>query len=180
VAGNLTGAAAFGALLGLAGGLAPWHDRPSMVVTISLLAAGAVALAYSLGELKLIPVAYPQLRRQVRSTWRFRLPPTVTALVYGLELGTGVTTFVSVGSFYVVALWVMLVGNAGLGAVLLAFFGLGRALPVIWFGLGQRAIEDTFAIVEPVTRFGDLVHLLNGFVLGLMGAGLLVAGLWNL
>lgn len=83
---NVAGAASVGAVLGMFGGLLPWHGRLGSPPFV-LLSIGLVSLLYSLEEVQLVPMPKPQLRRQVPSWWRRSFPPRTAAILYGLELG---------------------------------------------------------------------------------------------
>ena len=165
---------AVGAVAGAVASSLPWHHTQPLV---PLLAIGLVALLYATSELRLLPVPRPQVRRQVRAEWRLSLPPRLTATLYGLELGTGVTTFVTVATFYVALLWSTLFGTVGTGALVMGAFGLGRALPVMVLSVRPRTAPETFRAVEPLTGWESVVHLANGLTLGIVGAGLVAAAL---
>ena len=86
-------AAAFGALLGAAGGVlgAPWDGAGPLLVL-------AVAAGYTLRELVGLPVPIPERRRQVPVWWRTFFPPPVAALLYGAGLGIGFLTYLRHGT----------------------------------------------------------------------------------
>jgi cytochrome c biogenesis protein CcdA len=163
-----------GAVAGAVASSLPWHHTHTLV---PLWATGLVALLYATSELELLPVPRPQMRRQVPAKWRLHLPPRVTATLYGLELGTGVTTFITVATFYVALLWSTLFGSVQTGALVMGAFGLGRALPVILLSTHLRPAEQTYRIVEPLTGWESIVHLANGLVLGVVGTGLVIAAM---
>jgi hypothetical protein len=62
----------------------------------ALLAAGLVAVVYAIGELGLVRLPWPQLRRQVPERWRERYPQPVTGFLYGAGLGLGFVTYLPV------------------------------------------------------------------------------------
>lgn len=73
----------------------------------------------------------PQIRRQLPEHWRRVLPMPVAAVLYGVLLGIGFTTFVLSFGVWALAGVSLAVGDPALGLVLGAGFGLGRAIPIL-------------------------------------------------
>lgn len=119
--GSIAGGAVSFAVLALAGTALEIHAATG--ATVVLAAAAAVAEAAGVRVL-------PQVRRQVPEPWRRVLPLPVTAGLYGALLGVGFATFVLTLAFWALAAVVVLQGEAALGLVVGAAFGLGRAVPV--------------------------------------------------
>jgi len=163
-------------LLGILGAALPLHALHIDRGILALSVPGAVSVLYSVRELGLIQVPAPQFGRQVPEKWRFQFRPKVAALFYGLGLGVGLGTRIPVTTFYVVVLWAMLVGSPLLGALALATFGFGRALPLLCMAplLGS---SDSSVRFESLYRLKPLVQVLNGMALGFVGACLLCAAL---
>ena len=129
---GLGAAALFGSLGALGSALRPGHA----VVLAAVALAGAAALA-DLAGLRV----RPQVPFQVPERWRRTMPLARALFLYGLLLGTGVTTFVPAA-----AVWALLPLCVALGSVPLAVavglgFALGRALPVL-------AVSDETALAE--------------------------------
>ena len=129
---TLGAAALFGSLGALGSALRPGHA----VVLAAVALAGAAALA-DLAGLRV----RPQVPFQVPERWRRTMPLARALFLYGLLLGTGVTTFVPAA-----AVWALLPLCVALGSVPLAVavglgFALGRALPVL-------AVSDETALAE--------------------------------
>ncbi|MGH2753680.1 MAG: hypothetical protein ACRDLB_04540 [Actinomycetota bacterium] len=124
--GATASAAVLGLVLGGAGAIlgAPW-DRAGWWVL------AAVAVVYALREGIGLPVPLPDLDRQVPEWWRTFYSPPIAALLYGLGLGVGFVTFLSFGTFAVVAAGSFVAGDPLLGALLCAPFGLARGLSVL-------------------------------------------------
>jgi len=175
-AGYAVGAATTGCLLGILGAALPLHALHIDRGILALSLPGAVSVLYSLRELGLVQVPAPQFRRQVPEKWRFQFRPKLAALLYGLGLGVGLGTRIPVTTFYVVVLWAMLIGNPLLGALGLATFGFGRALPLLCMA---PLLDSSDAAVrfESLYRFQPLVRVLNGIALGFAGSCLLCAAL---
>lgn len=116
-------AAAFGALLGWVGGWlgAPW-GRPGLIALV------AAATAYGLTEISRHRLPVPQLRRQVPDWWRTFFGRPVAAVLYGAGLGVGFFTYLAHGTLVVVAFAAVASGRPGIGALVVAPFGLARGL----------------------------------------------------
>lgn len=175
--GNVLGAGSLGWLLGAVGSLAPWHGHARTASLLPLLATGLAGVAYSLREIGIIPVPAPQLKRQVPSQWRYKFPPRVVALIYGVELGFGLTTRIPVSTFYVVALWATVVSNPPLSAFVLGLFGLGRILPILLCGGRRWSISETSRMLSPLLAWQPAVRQANGLVLAIVGSSFAMAAL---
>src|SRR5438874_4174006 len=128
----LGAAALFGSLGALGAALRPGHA----VLLAALALAGAAALA-DLAGLRV----RPQVPFQVPERWRRTMPLPRALFLYGLLLGTGVTTFVPAA-----AVWALLPLCVALASVPVAVgvgvgFALGRALPVL-------VLSDETALAE--------------------------------
>lgn len=123
VVGATATAGLFGAALGAVGGLldAPWGRAGALVLA-------AAAGIYALGELPRVTATVPQLRRQVPDWWREFFSWPVAAFLYGAGLGVGFFTYLSHGTLVVVALGALASGDAWVGALVVAPFGLTRGL----------------------------------------------------
>jgi hypothetical protein len=73
----------------------------------------------------------PQIRRQVPEHWRRVLPLPLAALLYGVLLGLGFTTFVYTFALWALAFLVVIVGAPDTGLLCGLAFGAGRSLPVL-------------------------------------------------
>jgi len=126
VLGATATAALFGAAVaGLGRALgAPW-DRAGL-----LLLAAAAAL-YALGELRVLAIPVPQLRRQVPDWWRTFFGYDLAAALYGAGLGVGFLTYLANGTLVVVALAAFASGSPAIGAAIVAPFGLLRGLGAV-------------------------------------------------
>jgi hypothetical protein len=115
----LGGAALFGSLGALGALLDPGR-----------IAVGVVAGAAVLMDLTGLRVR-PQVRFQVPEPWRRTMPLPRALFLYGLLLGTGVTTFVPAAAAWALLVLCVALGSlTGAAAVGLAF-AVGRALPVL-------------------------------------------------
>ncbi|MGZ4415105.1 MAG: hypothetical protein ACXVRZ_12155, partial [Gaiellaceae bacterium] len=111
--------------------------RPGRTVVIAAVALAAAAAVADLAGLRV----RPQVPFQVPERWRRTMPLPRALFLYGLLLGTGVTTFVPAA-----AVWALLPLCVALASVPVAVavglgFALGRALPVL-------AVSDETALAE--------------------------------
>jgi hypothetical protein len=181
VAGATLAAAAFGLLLGAAGGLlgAPWGRAGLWMVS-------ALAGLYLAREAVGLRVPVPQLRRQVPDWWRTFFPFGPASFLYGLGLGVGFLTYLSHGTLVVVAVAAVASGRPLLGAAVLAPFGLARGLSSVAAGRA-RTPDDGSALVDRLARAASwvgwrvahsvaLVAVLSAALLAIPAAGPAEAG----
>jgi hypothetical protein len=147
VAGAVLTAAAFGAILGALGGLLGAPFGRAGLATVAALAA-----AYAAAELTGVRIPVPQLRRQVPAWWRTFFGRPVAAALYGAGLGVGFLTYLRHGTLVVVAAAAFASGRPGLGAILVAPFGLVRGLSAAtaWDATSPergRALVDRLAAI---------------------------------
>jgi cytochrome c biogenesis protein CcdA len=171
----LAGASLTGAVLGLVGFGIHWVVPQFSRGSTQLFIVGIACVCYSLRELDLFRMPAPKFFRQVPSKYRLTMSPRRLALVYGFELGAGITTYASTTTFYVVVLWILLVGSPQFGVLVMAAYGIGRGLPMLWLGNRKRA-GDGGELMGYLQSFKPAVHYLNGLVLTFTGAFLLVVG----
>ena len=134
----LGGIVTFGQL-GLLGSLLHTSGRGAYFAAAVIAAAGAIL------ELRGSRI-FPQVRRQLPEDWRRLMPLPVAAALYGILLGLGFTTFVLTFGVWALGAISVALGDPGLGVLIGAAFGLGRALPVVGLApfaggrLGTRAM----------------------------------------
>jgi hypothetical protein len=145
-AGAAISAAAFGALLALAGAAlgAPW-GRPGFA-----LVAGLAAL-YLTAEVLGVRVPVPQMRRQVPDWWRTFFPLAPAAFLYGAGLGVGFFTYLTHGTLVVVSAAAVVSGRPAAGAVLVGAFGLARGLSA-GVAFRTRSSEEGALLVGSLAR----------------------------
>lgn len=172
IAGAVAGGVLMGGLLGVLGARIPSEPARQAWGTALL---GMLSLLYALHELRLLSLPYPQWQRQVQAQWRSRFHPYITALLFGIQLGVGYATFVSVATLYVITVAAVMAGSPGYGALLFGLFALARAgllVPLAWQVRTQR---DGVWITCAMIATKPLVHLGNGWVLALASGWLLAA-----
>lgn len=127
-AGCVTGAVLLGAATSLGGTLVPPLIRETRAWWGAL---AAIAGVLAMRDLGLVWVPLPIRHATTTRTWWHRFGPYRTAILWGLQLGVGISTVVPYGAFYLLLLGVLWEGSPFLGARLLAVYGLARAAPTI-------------------------------------------------
>jgi hypothetical protein len=151
VLGATAAAAAFGALLGVAGGLlgAPWGAA-------GLALVASLAVLYLLREALGVRIPVPQLRRQVPDWWRTFFPFGPASFLYGVGLGVGFFTYLSHGTLAVVSAAAVASGRPMLGAVLLGAFGLARGSTAV-VAMRARTNDQSSALVDRLAESASWV-----------------------
>jgi hypothetical protein len=173
--GYLFGSTLMGGALTVLGKAALSNVQPTSRGLTALVVTGSFALLYSTREMGLTKLPKPQCRSQVPRRWCYLLPHKLTAFLYGTGLGFALLTRVPVSTFYAVALWVILVGEPSLGVICMAFFGIGRSLPLILLATRDAGPLPIY-FNRALLKWKPVVHLVNGLALGSIGTVLLVAG----
>lgn len=157
MAGSTLAAAAFGFALGTVGlaisvlGL----DLPAGLVV------GPVALACAAQGLDLVRWRLPMLRRQTPSWYTCAFGTVGGGFLWGADLGLGWTTLVIFPGYYVLVVAAFCGASPLLGALVLAAYGMGRALPAAWAGLLAGRFPLHWLAVAHVRLMGRL-HKING------------------
>lgn len=160
----------FGSILGLLGSVLPFK---SVGANSALMLTATLSLLYALHELQLVRLPCPQWPRQVQAWWRHRFHPYITAGLFGLQLGLGYVTYVSVTTLYVVTAAIVLLGSPVYGGLVFAVFALGRTglLGLLaWSALTDR---QALRISVGLIATQPLVQLGNGWALAFAGGWLL-------
>ena len=121
-AGIALGAAAVFAALGAIGAAVSGH-----AVVLAAVALGAIAVASDALGLRV----RPQIRFQVPEPWRREMPLSRALFLYGLLLGTGLTTYVPATTAWALPALSLALGDVRLSLAIAAAFAAGRALPVL-------------------------------------------------
>jgi len=125
VFGATAAAAAFGTLLGGLGALvgAPWGS-------VGALLTAALAVLYLLREAFGLPIPIFDRKKQVPEWWRTFYSKPVASLLYGLGLGVGFLTYLTFGTFVVVAVAAFASGDPLFALLLSGTFGAARSVAV--------------------------------------------------
>jgi hypothetical protein len=153
--GSLVAGAGLGALLGAVGHAvlgARGLTNGAVVVT-------AVGLALGLGEVGLLKLPVIQAPRQTVKQWRELLGAIGAPLAWGLDLGSGLTTYVPYAAYWLVPLAAVAHGDVQYGALVLGMFGLARALTVVVASLSTREAAAIPIIGAGTPFHADLLQL---------------------
>jgi len=153
--------------LGLLGGWA--HTRVLVVVAVVVAVAAIASDAIGLR-------VRPQIRFQVPERWRRTMPLPRALFLYGLLLGTGLTTYVPAAAAWALPALSLALGDVTGSLAIALGFAAGRALPV--FVLAVRG-EETALAERPqglrVLRLLTAASLLLALVAGEVRAATTVA-----
>jgi hypothetical protein len=130
-AGLALGAAAVFVALGLLGAAVSGR-----AVVVAAVALGGVAVASDALGLRV----RPQIRFQVPEPWRRTMPISRALFLYGLLLGTGLTTYVPATAAWALPALSLALGDVRASLAIAAGFAAGRALPVLF--LREKTIAE--------------------------------------
>ena len=105
-------------------------------VVVAAVALGVVAVASDALGLRV----RPQIRFQVPEPWRRTMPLPRALFLYGLLLGTGLTTYVPATAAWALPALSLALGDVKASLAIAAGFAAGRALPVLL--LSEHAIAE--------------------------------------
>src|SRR4051812_5409630 len=130
-AGLALGAAAIFVTLGALGSVIS-----GQAVVVAAVAVGVVAVASDALGLRV----RPQIHFQVPEPWRRTMPLPRALFLYGLLLGTGLTTYVPATAAWALPVLSLALGDVKASLAIAAGFAAGRALPVLV--LSENAIAE--------------------------------------
>ncbi|HEX3268696.1 MAG TPA: hypothetical protein VHQ98_12000 [Gaiellaceae bacterium] len=137
-----------------------------------VLAAVAVAAAAILSDAAGLRVR-PQIHFQVPERWRRTMPLPQALFLYGLLLGTGVTTYVPATAAWALPALGIALGNVAGSLAIGLGFALGRALPVLV--LAARG-EETLLAERPQGMRALRVLIAASLLLALVASEVQAAG----
>src|ERR1041385_5037873 len=128
--GMTLGAAIIGAALGTVGLGVRWifdlgYDSHARGI---LLVVALAALIGGLRDLRVLRLPLPQPFKQVPFYWLQVFGPYKTGFLWGLFIGLAFSTMIGFSLYYVLAFWVLLIGQPLVGATALAIYGLTQGL----------------------------------------------------
>jgi hypothetical protein len=133
-AGLALGSAAVFVALGAIGSAVSGHAVVLAAVALAALAVASDALGLRVR---------PQIHYQVPEPWRRELPLSRALFLYGLLLGTGLTTYVPATAAWALPALSLALGDVRLSLAIALGFAAGRALPVLV--LAARGDETVLA-----------------------------------
>lgn len=164
VAGGVLGGALVGGAVGGIGVLLG-ADGPGGGAAWVVLGLAAAALVYDL-------VTHGRrlgLSRQTPMGWRHTMPPGRASFLYGLDLGTGLSTRIYFASYLVVLAAAAVSGDVVAGAAIGGGFGLVRALVAVLVGRG--AFERP-TLIDDLAERRSFVETANAVALVQFGVAL--------
>ena len=119
--------------LGLLGG---WAHTRALVVVAAVLAAAAIASDAAGLKVR------PQIPFQVPERWRRTMPLPRALFLYGLLLGSGLTTFVAASAAWALPALSLALGDVIDSLAIALGFAAGRALPVLVLAVRGEETEE--------------------------------------
>ncbi len=173
--GCILGGSVLGIILSLTGACVEgWLQAPLFGACLPIL--GILSLAYCFREFGLLAVPLPQFNRQTPQKWRRIYSPRATSLLYGLDLGFGISTRAFASTFLVVLLWVTTQSNISAGMITMGLgYGLGRVLAVA-VALRRPGLDTRALVFESLPRWENVIRLANGILLATVGAQTVYVG----
>lgn len=154
-----------GLLLFVAWPISP--ENPVRATAPLLAAAGALVYAPRL----LTSLQWPPLFQstwQVPRRWSVDYRRWQTALLFGLFLGSGISTRIVVPTYYLLIIWSFVLPDPGSVVTIWALYGFVRSLPLLWQAAiappSQPAIGG-LQIVSIIMRNAKQMKLANGYLL---------------
>ena len=153
VAGAVLGGLAMGAGAGV---LAAVVDRLGVGSRPALLASLAALAVSIVSDARLGGFELPIHRRQVNERWLDEYRSWVYGAGFGIQVGTGLATYITTAANYVVVVLLALSGSPALALTTGAVFGLTRGLAVL-LTRKVRSTSDLVAVHESGQRWGQPV-----------------------
>jgi len=140
--GSLTGAVLVGMAVGFLGSLLKLGQRESYI----LIGIAFIGILLALSDFEIAGMHTPTLRRQTCSAWRRDLGPSLSALLWGFDLGLGFSTIRVASLYWVLLLVIFVLGSPAIGAAILVGYGLAIPLNL---GIGIVLLERLDRSVMP-------------------------------
>lgn len=125
--GALTSAIVAGIVFGVIGTIVP-GETSSLQFGALITLTGLLLIVASSHRL---PLTVPQVHRQTRKSWGHRRPTGAATWMWGLDIGSGLTTFVHFGGYWLLPFAVVATGGVVYGTAVMGAFGLGRLLAYV-------------------------------------------------
>ena len=167
---SAVGGGVIGALFGFIGSC--FGPILSAGIPMSSALLGWTCVLASFHEAKLLTVPFPQFHRQVPQRWR-RLG-CGSVVLYGSVLGFGIGTRINTATHCALMLGVAFEGNALTGALVMAVFGVARALPAC--SLSFLSLGRATGFLAPAISTEEIMHLMNAVIL--IGCGMRLLSSW--
>jgi hypothetical protein len=134
-----------------------------------LLAAAIICLGAAVADVAGVRIR-PQIRAQVPELWRRTMPLPLAMLLYGLLLGTGLSSAVPAFAALGLMLMSVAVGSLSLAVEIGFALAVGRALPVL-AAVTVRGLEQLLTEHPPLLR---VVRAIGALALAVAASGIVV------
>jgi hypothetical protein len=160
ILGHVLGGSLVGATLGWSGAMLSPQGRTLGVMVLSIC-----CLAWGLHQLGVFRLPMPQLSRQVARSWLLKLPWNLVALGYGVQLGCGLATRITVATTYAVVGCTIVAGSAAEGAALMGLYGAARGFFPVLVGAKLTSPQRALGFAVGFDVYERSVGKLNGLIL---------------
>jgi hypothetical protein len=154
-AGSIAAGAAAGALLGALGHAV--NGTRGLTVRTGVVAV--IGIGLGLQEVGVLRLPTMQISRQTSKQWREVLGAVGAPLAWGLDLGSGLTTYVIYEAYWVFPVAAVARGDVAYGVLLLGAFGFARAVSVVVASLAARDAAKIPIIGDGTPFHAVLLHL---------------------
>lgn len=142
-----------------------WLAAPALPLALVILALSLLT------DARALPVKVPSPRRQVPERWRAIFSTRLTAFLYGVGLGMGVTTRVYFAATYAVFLVAALLLDFPFMLAVGGVFGLARGLS-IWIAHDGASLEALEKAIRNRVRYRVAARIANVVTLGAVALAL--------
>lgn len=171
----VSGAVVGGGLLGVIAAIgAVVVEALSLSSTTRIGVAAALALAAAALDARIIGPSLPHQRRQVNEEWLDEFRPWVYSAGFGVQIGSGLATYVMTGGVYVVVALGALTADIGSALLIGIAFGTLRGLAVL-AGVRNTDPRRLARFHRSFARLDEPVRRCVAGALGGTGLGLAVA-----
>ena len=177
--------ALFGALVGapasLLAGVVGSRRTLSLIMQPTLLITGLMMLVIALGELSLIPRLLPEIRPAVQPGAGIGGPGTGgqyrRAAIVGLSAAATFGIWCTMPLYLALLVYVALIGSMAYGALAMAAYGVGLAIPIVLGGLVLSPTGRSGRLMSWLADRQHVFHLIQGVLFAISGA-MVVAFFW--
>lgn len=151
-------------------GMVRIHRTPALWMLLSGLSA-----VLALHEFYWLRLPIPQLHRQTSKWWRTRFGAVGAAWLWGLDLGSGLTTIVTFSGYWILVLAALSSGEAWYGGLILGMFGVSRAIVVFLMPKLVMLQENHLCwMIQTLPSYQATLHKWHALGLFIIGMGLAV------
>lgn len=171
-AGALAAASLVGWILSAFGSIAV---APQLDHRTTLIVLGMIGLALGLIDLADLHGWHLQIPRQTSPKFRTKFGLIRGALLWGIDLGSGITTLVHYATYWLIPVAVILVGEPALGVAVMTAFALGRIVSLASVSLRRR--NDVALVPQSMSGWWNtrpILRRINGAGISLLSIAVLL------